>query len=131
VENKNYLFVYGTLRKGYDLKLKSQVAGELEYIGQAKMEGSLYDIGRYPGAVKEKSSQEIVGDVFFVNNPDKVFKILDKYEGNEFNRERNKVHLRSGKSVNAWVYWYNQKPEARKRIFYKDYLNYLKFKKSA
>src|ERR1700755_2690681 len=48
----DYLFVYGTLRKDYNLKLKDRVKNELEYIGQAKVAASMYDIGRYPGAVK-------------------------------------------------------------------------------
>src|SRR3982074_1436456 len=94
---KDYLFVYGTLRKDYDLKLKNKVADDLEYIGRARIGASLYDLGRYPGAVKNKSAvrnkpvrnkvaksrdgDEVIGDVFLVSNPDRVLKILDKYEG--------------------------------------------------
>lgn len=129
--DKEYLFVYGTLRNGYNLKLKDRVAGELEYIGKAKVDASLYDLGRYPGAVKDEGKHEVVGDVYLINNPDKVFKVLDKYEGDEFKREKDKVRLRSGKAVDAWVYWYNQKPEGRPKIRHKDYFNYLKTKKTA
>jgi len=129
--SKNYLFVYGTLRRHYDLKLKGRVEHELEYIGRAKIDGSLYDIGRYPGAVKERNADEIIGDVFAVTDPVRVFKILDQYEGDEFKRKRNKVRLKSGKSINAWVYWYNQKPEGKQKIKYKDYFNYIKSKKTA
>ena len=131
MEPDNYLFVYGTLRNGYDLKLRSKVASELEYIGKAKVGGSLYDLGRYPGAIKQEEKDEVIGEVFLVNNPDKVFKVLDKYEGDEFVREKEQVRLKSGKVVDAWVYWYNQKPEAKRKIHYKDYLNYLRNKKSA
>lgn len=128
MESKNYLFVYGTLRKNYDLKLKSRVENELQFVGRAKIDGSLYDIGQYPGAVKEGSKDEIIGDVFAVSDPGKVFKILDKYEGNEFKRKRNRVRLNSGRSINAWVYWYNQNLEGKRKIKYKDYLNYIKTK---
>ncbi len=131
MQNKDYLFVYGTLRNDYNLKLKDKVSNELEYIGSAKIGASLYDLGKYPGAIKENTKSEVMGDVFLINNPERVFKILDKYEGNKFSRERNRVRLRSGKLINAWVYWYNQKPEPRRKIPYKNYLNYLKFKKSA
>src|SRR5262245_6625572 len=128
---KDYLFVYGTLRRKYDLKLKKQVAKDLEYVGRAKVGGAMYDIGRYPGAVKEKESNEIIGDVFLVNNPQKVFRVLDRYEGDEFVRRRNKVKMSSGKSVNAWIYWYTDDTQGKLRIPHKDYFNYLKRKKTA
>jgi gamma-glutamylcyclotransferase (GGCT)/AIG2-like uncharacterized protein YtfP len=139
MNSKNYLFVYGTLRKNFDLQLKQKVSSELEYLGKAKVEGMLYDIGDYPGAIKTKSGNEIVGDVFLVSDPEKVFKILDKYEGyssdkvdtSEFVRTRNKVQLKSGKQLNAWIYWYNNELEGKPRIKYKDYFNYLKTKKTA
>ncbi len=131
MNNQDYLFVYGTLRKNYELKLKEKIAKELEYIGRAKVEATLYDLGSYPGAIKETEKSEVIGDVFKVNNPEKVFGILDEYEGNEFKREKEQVKLRSGKSVDAWIYWYNKKPEGKQKIHYKDYLNYLKNKKTA
>jgi gamma-glutamylcyclotransferase (GGCT)/AIG2-like uncharacterized protein YtfP len=128
---RDYLFVYGTLRKNYNLKLKDKVADDITYLGQAKISASLYDIGEYPGAIKENRHDEVVGDVFVLNDAEKVFKVLDKYEGSEFSRDKNKVKLRSGKSINAWIYWYNQKPLGKQRIPYKDYLNYLRNKKTA
>ena len=129
--NEDYLFVYGTLRNDYDLKLKGMVSKDMEYIGKAKVDASLYDLGKYPGAVKEKSNNnEVVGDVFLVNDPIKIFKILDKYEGETFSRKKDHVKLRSGKLVNAWVYWYNLKPNKDRIIKYKDYMNYLKKKKN-
>lgn len=127
----DYIFVYGTLRKNFRLKLKDRVTKDLEYVGSAKVEASLYDLGRYPGAVKENGGDEVVGDVFRVTNAAKVFKVLDEYEGERFSREKEDVRLRGGASLNAWVYWYNQPPDAHRKIKYKDYLNYLKHKKTA
>jgi gamma-glutamylcyclotransferase (GGCT)/AIG2-like uncharacterized protein YtfP len=132
----DYLFVYGTLRKNYDLKLKDQVKDKLQYVGQAKIGAVLYDLGRYPGAVKSKGEREVVGDVFLLNDPVRVLRILDKYEGipekaastAEFVRKKGRVRLRSGRQVIAWIYWYNRDPKERKPIRYKDYLNYLKNK---
>jgi len=138
MNGKDYLFVYGTLRDGYDLKLKDDLSDELEYVGKGRIGASLYDIGKYPGAIKDKTGNEVIGDVFLVNNPDKVFRVLDKYEGysknkaeeSEFVRKRNRVTLNSGKNMNVWVYWYNQDPNGRAKIRYKDYLKYLKRRKS-
>lgn len=129
METQDYLFVYGTLRNDYDLKLKERVSGNMEFIGKAKVDATLYDLGQYPGAKKEKNSaNEVIGDVFLINDPKKLFKILDKYEGSTFSRRKDQVRLRSGKNVDAWIYWYNLKPDKNRIIKYKDYLNYLKNK---
>jgi gamma-glutamylcyclotransferase (GGCT)/AIG2-like uncharacterized protein YtfP len=125
----NYLFVYGTLRNAFDLKLKNRVAKELKYVSKAKVGARLYDLGRYPGAVKDKTS-EVMGDVFLLSDPEKVLKFLDDYEGEEYERKKEKVKLRSGELITAWIYWYKGIVKEERRIFYKDYLNYLKKKHS-
>jgi len=131
---KEYLFVYGTLRKDYDLKVKNKVRADLQYVGRGKVAASMYDIGKYPGAIQDKSGEEVVGDVFLLNDPPKVLGILDKYEGiskvaegqDEFIRKKRRIKLRSGKHLNAWIYWYNCSIEGKLKIKYKDYLNYIK-----
>lgn len=133
-----YLFVYGTLRRNYDLKLKNKVAEHLQYIGQAKIGASLYDLGRYPGAIKDNKGSEVIGDLFLLTDPERVLKILDKYEGipgpeaknTEFIRKKTSVRLRSGEEKKAWIYWYNFDPAAKIKIRHKNYLNYLKNKKA-
>jgi len=74
----DYLFVYGTLRKNYDLKLKNKVASHLQYVGQGKVGASLYDIGRYPGAIRDSKGAEVIGDLFLLTDPERVLKVLDK-----------------------------------------------------
>lgn len=131
-----YLFAYGTLRKDYDLPVKTRIGNELQYIGKAKLGACLYDLGHYPGAVKTGRGEEVIGDVFLLRDPEKVLRVLDKYEGiddrrpgdGEFVRKKSRVTCRSGKNLTAWVYWYNREPGDRPRIRYKDYLNYLKNK---
>lgn len=127
----DYLFVYGTLRNDYDLKLKNRVSKDMKYIGKAKVDATLYNLGKYPRAIKEKDNRnEVVGDVFLINDSERIFRILDEYEGTEFSRKKDIVKLESGKLVNAWIYWYNLKPDKRRIIKYKDYLNYLKNKEN-
>jgi len=137
-----YLFAYGTLRRDYHLAWKKKIERDLEYIGRGKITATLYDLGSYPGAVKKRAGtggrggEEVIGDVFRLHDPEKILRILDKYEGipapgskeAEFVREKSRVSLRSGKKVTAWVYWYNREPGDQPRIRYKDYLNYLKNK---
>jgi len=129
---RDFLFVYGTLRRGYDLRLKERVKDDLQYVGQGKVGAALYDLGRYPGAVRSNRGDEVIGDVFLLDDSARVFRILDKYEGigegSGFIRKRNKVRLRTGKQVTAWVYWYKGDTAGKVKIGQKDYLNYLKNK---
>jgi gamma-glutamylcyclotransferase (GGCT)/AIG2-like uncharacterized protein YtfP len=132
-----HLFVYGTLRKGYDLKLMDKITHLIRYIGQGKVKADLYDLGRYPGAIRSNTGPEVIGDVFELADPERVLRMLDKYEGigpgkaaPEFVRRRSRVKLRSGQTVTAWVYWYNHEPAGKIRIKHKNYLNYLKNKRT-
>jgi gamma-glutamylcyclotransferase (GGCT)/AIG2-like uncharacterized protein YtfP len=132
-----HLFVYGTLRQGYDLRLMDKVRHLIRYIGQGKVNADLYDLGRYPGAVRRREATEVIGDVFELMNPKSVLRTLDRYEGigpgkaaTEFVRRRSRVKLRSGQTVFAWVYWYNLEPAGKIRIKHKNYLNYLKNKRT-
>ncbi|HEV3326395.1 MAG TPA: gamma-glutamylcyclotransferase family protein [Puia sp.] len=132
-----HLFVYGTLRKGYDLKLMGKVNQLISYVGQGKVNADLYDLGRYPGAIRSSRGPEVIGDVFELSDPERVLRTLDRYEGigpdetaSEFVRRKSRIKLRSGKTVTAWVYWYNQEPAGKIRIRHKNYLNYLKNKRA-
>lgn len=135
-----YLFAYGTLRTDIDVPVKEQVSQYLEVVGEAEISGKLYDMGGYPGAVQAEAGEESVikGQVMKVNEPEKVFAILDKYEGchpdskesSTYYRQPVSVPLPGGQQVEAWVYWYIRPVEEVKRIRHKDYLEYLREKKN-
>jgi gamma-glutamylcyclotransferase (GGCT)/AIG2-like uncharacterized protein YtfP len=132
-----HLFVYGTLRKGFDLKLMDKVSHLIRYKGQGKVNADLYDLGRYPGAVRSSKGPEVIGDVFELSDAERVLRTLDKYEGigpdkgvAEFVRRKSRIRLRSGLTITAWVYWYNFDPANKIRIRHKNYLNYLKNKRT-
>jgi len=137
-EKAYYLFVYGTLRKGFDLPLQKKIKGDIEWLGPSVIRGKLYDMGKYPAALplEKNEKSKIKGEVIKINHPEKVLKLLDRYEGydpkkiknSEYYRQKEKLVLENGKRVDAWVYWYNQPVEGKKRIRHYDYLNYLKKK---
>ena len=137
--NTEYLFVYGTLRKGVELPINKQIQKHLEWIGQAEMQGELFDIGEYPGAKQLSNDVEsfIKGDVFKILDQ-KVLKVLDDYEGFYANEPDSSEYLRKdemleldGKKIIVWLYWYNRSTDNKIRIRHKDYLEYLKTKKTA
>lgn len=114
-----FLFVYGTLLKGLDALKEWNSVIKPNFIGQGKLNGLLYDLGEYPGAIIDtKSRKEFVsGEVYELKNPTASFKILDEYEEffpshpqkSLFIRRECPVTLENGKMITAWVYVYNQK----------------------
>ena len=140
VEEVHYLFVYGTLRTGFGSPVRQEIKADVELIGDAVTRGKLYDIGRYPGAVRiaDNESGTIRGEVLRLRYPKKVLRILDQYEGydpempakSEYYRDQEPVRLSDGKEISAWVYWYNFPIEGKRRIRQSDYLQYLKKKQS-
>ena len=127
--NNIYLFVYGTLRKDFGLSLMQKVADKIDFVGQGRIKAKLYDLGSYPAAVEELWQNEISGDVYNVHDVEKVFSVLDDYEGPEYWREKANVKMERGEVLNAWVYWYSGEIDETLRIEENDYLNYLKNKK--
>lgn len=135
-KNPCYLFVYGTLRKSFDSPIHKKIAGSAEWIGSAFIQGKLFDIGDYPGALPSTKSEgsKIKGELIRVNDEEKVMKILDEYEGfdrdnpnnSEYSRRMEQVTLENGEGVMAWVYWYNGSVQGKNMIADTDYLNYLK-----
>jgi gamma-glutamylcyclotransferase (GGCT)/AIG2-like uncharacterized protein YtfP len=109
---------------------------EFEFSGKGKMRAVMYDIGNYPGAVKENSANEVWGELYRIKNERKVLDALDRYENYDSENEKNceyirrKVRIRreNGSDRMAWVYWYNGNLESKQRIVDPDYLNYLKQK---
>ena len=129
----SYLFVYGTLRKQYQLDLLNKIAENIQFFDHGFIRGCLYDLGDYPGAVKSEMASVIKGDVLLVKN-EKTLAVLDDYEGyypdeehaSLFIRAPEKVELNNGTCIGAWVYWYNKSINNKTRIPEGDYLAYIK-----
>jgi gamma-glutamylcyclotransferase (GGCT)/AIG2-like uncharacterized protein YtfP len=131
---ETYLFVYGTLRKGFSLSIPGQISSYIQWAGMCKVKGILYDIGKYPGAVPDPSGASIItGELIRITNPDRVFEFLDNYEGfdnndmdaSEYCRKLEWVELATGVSIEAWIYWYNFPVTNKQRISGNDYIKYL------
>lgn len=123
---KEYLFVYGTLRKEFELSWKAAIAQQLLFVGTGNVNGTLYDLGDYPGAVKGGDA-EILGDIFEIKDTS-ILEVLDVYEGEEYKREKESITLTTGKTIDAWMYCYFETTANRPVIRNRDYLDYLKNK---
>ena len=96
------LFVYGTLMRGFSLH--SLLEGRAEYLGEAATPGLLFDLGRYPAALKSATGK-IRGEVYRLLDP-AFWRVLDSAEGSQYHREQAGIEQASGGRVRAYVYWY-------------------------
>lgn len=137
ISQPNYLFVYGTLRKEFGLQLTKEIKDNIIYTGGATINGKMYDIGEYPAALPSANEHsKIVGEIYELKHPRKIFRLLDEYEGydrkhlsqSEYYRKKETLELETGEKIQAWVYWYNFPIKNKRKIKQKDYLEYLKKK---
>ena len=110
-----HLFVYGSLMSSAGHAMGERLRREARLIGKATIQGRLYRISWYPGAVANHDTGERVhGEVYALDNPGRALAWLDAYEGivpgkrdqNEYERAERPVRLTSGEVIAAWVYIY-------------------------
>jgi gamma-glutamylcyclotransferase (GGCT)/AIG2-like uncharacterized protein YtfP len=110
----NLLFVYGTLRRGFDNEHARLLREAAEFAGEAEVRGRIYRIGAYPGFVFEADGAEdglVRGELYRLRDPEKAFAILDEYEGADF--ERVEIAVRGAL---AWIYRMRRIPESAEPI---------------
>ncbi|MGO9515680.1 MAG: gamma-glutamylcyclotransferase [Candidatus Korobacteraceae bacterium] len=114
----DYLFSYGTLLPEHAPAEIATAVSKLRPVGKGTVSGVLYDLGDYPGAVLDfTSDKRIFGTVFRLPNNSAVLDELDEYEGfhpsasrkSLFIRRRCPVRLSTGRALNCWIYEYNGK----------------------
>jgi gamma-glutamylcyclotransferase (GGCT)/AIG2-like uncharacterized protein YtfP len=102
----NHLFVYGTLRRGSDNEFAHLLADRAQFVGSARVQGQLYDFGRYPGAVTtDQPDQCVRGEVHRLRDTELLAR-LDEYEGPEFERAVAVVQTDDGRTIDCSIYWY-------------------------
>lgn len=133
-----YLFVYGSLRKGFHHEAYQYIYNYFHFVGDAKVRGMLYDLGPYPAAVPVDGDNFIVGELYEIKNKDEyayALAQLDDYEGVDplegeikyYRRDAVEV-LIADHTIRAWIYWYNQPVEGYPCIASGDVLQYMQDK---
>ena len=102
-----YLFVYGTLMKGFS---NHHLLEGSEFAGAAKTleKYSLYESG-IPFVFKGEAVSHIYGELYRVD--ELTLKIVDRLEGHPewYRREEVEVLTENGETVTAWLYFYPEK----------------------
>lgn len=97
----SYIFVYGTLMRGY--ALHPLLARGATYVGSGEIRGRLLDLGRYPGLVA--GDGRVRGEAYRLDDPE-LLRTLDHEEGYNFQRRTALVTLADGRCARVWVYQY-------------------------
>lgn len=106
------LFVYGTLKRNSARK-RHPLLRDARFVDLASISGRLYDLGPYPGVVRESGDRgRVFGEVYEIHDDHAhgALQALDKYEGSEFIRQRAYATLRDGKRRSAWAYVLRKPP---------------------
>jgi len=132
---ENLLFVYGTLLRDTGNDMSNLLKQDAHFVDDAIYNGKLYMVEDYPGIIPSSNqSDKVDGEVYQLNEPDKLLQILDEYEecGKEFPtpteymREIQDIKLKNGKTCKAWVYIYKRSVENLEQIIsgnFKEYIN--------
>ena len=130
----SYLFVYGTLRKGFGHPMAELLERYGEFFTSGTCKGLLYDLGPYPVFTYTSAvDEDVFGDVYLLHNEHEVLTILDEYEGvgekleTGVTYERLKLNIESvdGVTLSAWIYLYLGTLDHLTPIKGGDYLNYI------
>jgi gamma-glutamylcyclotransferase (GGCT)/AIG2-like uncharacterized protein YtfP len=124
--NKHLVFVYGTLRRGGAGAMSLRFP-DSKFIANAKVSGSLYDLGAYPGLLLNESNSLVTGEVYEVD--EETLKKLDDFEAaSSYRRKQDEISLGAQHKV-CWIYEPN--PEfysLRELITSGDWVEYAKTK---
>ena len=99
--NNHLVFVYGTLRSGCARAMSIRFPNS-KFIVDAKVSGSLYDLGAYPGLILEQSNSLVRGEVYEID--DGILNQLDDFEASS-NYRRKQVEVSVGTERRmCWTY---------------------------
>ena len=101
------LFVYGTLKTSFDNRWAKMLRHSGTLIGPARVRGRLYRIAHYPGLKRfAHGNSWVLGELFWLHNPQKILQTLDQYEGERFARVRTMAYVEGIGVRMCWTYEY-------------------------
>jgi gamma-glutamylcyclotransferase (GGCT)/AIG2-like uncharacterized protein YtfP len=132
------LFVYGSLRSGFQHAAYQYMAKYFQLLGHATVKGKLYDMGDYPVALPTTEEKFIQGELYTLNETDDFSYVvgqLDDYEGLYAEEGETPLYKRelatvfcNGQSSTAWIYWFNGSVNNLQEIESGDVLEFMRQK---
>ncbi len=133
-----FLFVYGSLRSGFQSEAYQYISQYFELVGNATTQGFLVDLGSYPAAIPTDADKIIIGELYKLRSEaehDWAFAQLDDYEGVLVEAHEQQMYRRAIATINfdnheitSWIYWYNGDVTGKQVIGSGDIFDYIKNK---
>ncbi len=131
VDERELVFVYGTLRRGGSNAFRMESA---VFLGTARVEGELHAITWYPGLTLKPGGGWVIGELYGVG-PEQM-RMLDEFEGlpagevegSEYRRVKVPVQLRETteqEMVSAWAYEWKGPVDPQKKVSSGDWLDVM------
>jgi gamma-glutamylcyclotransferase (GGCT)/AIG2-like uncharacterized protein YtfP len=126
----DHLFVYGSLKRRFDLPAARFLREHSRFVGMAVVPGRLYDLGAYPGLVYDASERRRVrGEIVRLLDPERIWPYLDAYEGydsaapdeGEYRRALLPALTDDGAFVPCWMYLYRLNTRGLPMIHVQEY----------
>lgn len=133
-----YLFVYGSLRSGFQSQAYDYISRYFTLAGEAKVRGKLYDMGNYPAALPSNDESFIIGELYKIKNENEfswAMGQLDDYEGIDPEFDEVQLYRRdltdvffNDQPIKAWIYWYTGNVSGKPVVASGDIMEYIKNK---
>lgn len=126
------LFVYGTLRRGFDNPGRDVLEAHADHLGEATTQGTLILVKGLPGLlVRQGEAGRVRGDLYRLTDPQAALETLDRYEGvsgptpGPYQRQPVAVHLPDQGTCQAWAYVWTGSVQGADEIASGDYLAHV------
>ncbi|MGA7802549.1 MAG: gamma-glutamylcyclotransferase family protein, partial [Gammaproteobacteria bacterium] len=120
------IFFYGSLLVGPADTAVQRALTACEPMGPAWIQGRLYDLGTYPGAVPSvERADRIRGVLYRLHDMGRSLRRLDRFEDYHRGHPAPSLYLRrratawrqaDGHALICWVYFYNRAVQSHRRI---------------
>ena len=126
-----YIFFYGTLMRGFELRRRLAIDALLQYVGRGTARGALFDLGPYPAVIRAAGT--VRGEVYAVTDPAALLPRVDAVEcylpgdpaRSEYIRMPAPVAVDGAAERTAWIYCYARPLGAAAWIPSGDYREYI------
>jgi gamma-glutamylcyclotransferase (GGCT)/AIG2-like uncharacterized protein YtfP len=127
------LFAYGTLRRDAARRIHPALSPHVRFLGEAKVQGQLFDLGTYPGMTPGATDAWVLGELYEIpSNCETVLSELDACEGcrpedpqpHDYRRTLVTAIDPHDRAIGAWAYVLNRNPRGLTRIESGDYAAY-------
>ncbi len=110
------LFVYGTLRRLVPNSKADMFSTGATFLQSGRTIGKLFRISWHPAMIPGDAGEWVTGEMWKLHDADATFRVLDEFEGPDYERIIAVIDMGDGAQLDAWTYFYKASVEGKARI---------------